>query len=244
LYYHDSWKVTPRLTLELGLRWEKWTPYQEKYNRLVNLDIRDFANKFEVVTPGNIAMESLPGIPSEARQRLEFSYDYQGRRIRKTVFDWNPGEGSWVLSADFKFLYDGWNLIAILDAGNNLLQSFSWGTDLSGTMEGAGGVGGLISMTDYHPGTAGIWFYTYDGNGNVSALVNAADGGIAARYEYGPFGETLRLTGPAGRLNPFRFSTKYTDDESDLVCYGHRYYNPATGTALFTLFTPLPAGTA
>src|SRR5262249_29176102 len=59
LYFHDSWKVTPKLTLELGVRWQKWTPYSEKYNRLVNMDIRSFANKFEVVTPGSTTMESL-----------------------------------------------------------------------------------------------------------------------------------------------------------------------------------------
>ena len=63
LYFHDSWKVTPRLTIDLGLRWEKWTPYQEKYNRLVNVDSEHFANTFQVVTPGSPTMESLPGIP-------------------------------------------------------------------------------------------------------------------------------------------------------------------------------------
>jgi RHS repeat-associated protein len=31
------------------------------------------------------------------------------------------------------------------------------------------------------------------------------------------------------KLNPFRFSTKYDDDETDLVYYGYRYYNPSTG---------------
>ena len=29
LYFNDSWKVTPRLTLNFGLRWDKWTPYTE-----------------------------------------------------------------------------------------------------------------------------------------------------------------------------------------------------------------------
>ena len=63
LYFHDSWKATSKLTLELGLRWQKWTPYSEKYDRLVNIDIRDFASKFEVVTPGSTKIESLPGVP-------------------------------------------------------------------------------------------------------------------------------------------------------------------------------------
>ena len=31
------------------------------------------------------------------------------------------------------------------------------------------------------------------------------------------------------KANPIRFSTQYTDDETDLVCYLHRYYNPGTG---------------
>jgi RHS repeat-associated protein len=55
------------------------------------------------------------------------------------------------------------------------------------------------------------------------ALVSAADGSVAARYEYGPFGEVIRATGPMAKVNPFRFSTKYQDDETDLLYYGYRY---------------------
>lgn len=64
LYVHDTWRATPRLTVDLGVRWDKWTPYQEKYNRLVNVDLDNFANQFQVVTPGSTTMESLPGVPS------------------------------------------------------------------------------------------------------------------------------------------------------------------------------------
>jgi RHS repeat-associated protein len=45
----------------------------------------------------------------------------------------------------------------------------------------------------------------------------------------GPFGEVLRATGPMARANPFRFSTKYQDDETDLLYYGYRSYNASTG---------------
>jgi RHS repeat-associated protein len=65
----------------------------------------------------------------------------------------------------------------------------------------------------------------------VTLLLNAADNTSTGqtRYDYAPFGEVLRATGPMATTCPFRFSTKYTDDETDLLYYGYRYYNPSTG---------------
>jgi RHS repeat-associated protein len=74
-----------------------------------------------------------------------------------------------------------------------------------------------------------VQYVAYDGNGNVSALVNAANGATVANYEYGPFGEVIRVTGPMAKLNPAREGTKFYDDETDMAYYGHRYYNPSTG---------------
>ena len=48
-------------------------------------------------------------------------------------------------------------------------------------------------------------------------------------YEYGPFGEVFCSVGDMAKVNPFQFSTKYTDNETDLVYYGYRYYSPALG---------------
>ena len=45
----------------------------------------------------------------------------------------------------------------------------------------------------------------------------------------GPFGEVVRQTGPLAKVNPMRFSTKYQDDESDLLMYPVRPYRPSTG---------------
>jgi RHS repeat-associated protein len=94
-------------------------------------------------------------------------------------------------------------------------------------LQGAGGVGGLLLTRNMQSGTTN--FVSYDGNGNVAALVNVASSAVSAQYEYGPFGEVIRLTGSPARLNPFRFSTKYQDDESDQLYYGYRSYNPSSG---------------
>ena len=39
----------------------------------------------------------------------------------------------------------------------------------------------------------------------------------------------LRETGSYSKTNPYRFSTKYTDADTDFVYYGYRYYNPGIG---------------
>ena len=118
-----------------------------------------------------VGMTNNASLPAAANMALAFAYDYMGRRIQKIV---STNNGSYyVPSYTNRFVYDGWNVVAILDGGNNRLYSFTWGTDLSGSMQGAGGVGGLISMTVYIGANAGTYFYCYDGNGNVVALVNA-----------------------------------------------------------------------
>lgn len=148
------------------------------------------------------------------------------RRISKKV--WNNTAGTGTPATYLKFVCDGWNLIAGLD-GNNanaIKRSFIWGLDLSGSEQGAGGVGGLLAIK---PASSNPSFIAYDGNGNVAALIDATAGTTSGNFEYGPFGETIRLTPNANNQSPFKFSTKYQDDESDFLYYGYRYYNPSTG---------------
>jgi RHS repeat-associated protein len=157
-------------------------------------------------------------------QCVKYEYDWRGRRIRKQV--WNTDNtGTTTANLDHRFAYDRWNLIAVV-INNSLFRTFAWGLDLSGSEQGAGGVGGLLWI--YDAATSGYYHTAYDGNGNVTGLVGTA-GTIAAQYEYGPFGEVIRQSGTMAKNNPFRFSTKYQDDETDLLYYGYRYYNPSTG---------------
>ncbi|HYO84624.1 MAG TPA: hypothetical protein VES20_24695, partial [Bryobacteraceae bacterium] len=53
-------------TLDLGLRYDRWSPYSEKQNRFVGIDPLTLGSTFQVVTPGNIPMEQIPGVlPSQ-----------------------------------------------------------------------------------------------------------------------------------------------------------------------------------
>jgi len=100
-----------------------------------------------------------------------------------------------------------------LNATNHaLVRSYVWGLDLSETLDGAGGVRGLLWVRLASGPASGTHFVTYDGNGNVWQLVSASTGTETAHYEYGPLGEPLRTTGPMSKENPFRFSTKRTDN--------------------------------
>jgi len=173
---------------------------------------------------------ALDGIPSASSNASYYAYDDWGRRISKVVSNWTGS--AWALGDDLRFLYDGWNLIAELDSDGAPVRTYTWGQDLSGTLQGAGGVGGLVAMTIHVGHDAGTYFYVYDGNGNVVALVDASDGVIVAEYEYDPFGGLIRATGDLALENRFRFSTKYYDDESDLLYYGHRFYSPSLGRYL------------
>jgi RHS repeat-associated protein len=169
-------------------------------------------------------MVSRSSPPSGSEKRLEFVYDHLGRRIGKKV--WNNTSGSGSPALEQKFVYDGWNLVGILNSSFQLQSSFVWGLDLSRTLQGAGGIGGLVVVSN---ATLGAHFASYNGNGNLRALVGADSGTLSAAYEYGPFGELIRQDGAMAKANTFRFSTKYQDDETELLYYGYRYYSASIG---------------
>ena len=172
-----------------------------------------------------VCSTSLTNVPDGGRMKEDWSYLPDSRWSQRIVSSWNGSV--YVPQYTNKFVWDGKVLTAIVDQTNGLVMSFMRGTDLSGTMQGAGGVGGLLAVTFK---TNGTHFAAFDGNGNVAALVNAADGTQSANYEYGAFGEPIRITGTVGKLNPIRFSTQFADDVTGDLWFLYRPLGMSTGT--------------
>jgi len=174
-----------------------------------------------------IAMEPAPGVPDGAKRKLLFAYDYMGRRISKTVSNYTAG--AWTFGYGSHFLYDGWNLISELNETNGSVAAYMWGNP-SGPNQATRSARPTLTRWYPTPATAPTnLFYVLDGNGNVAALVSSVEGSIAAVYDYGPFGETLRASGVGSRTNILSFSKKYADAESMFLYYGFRFLNPSAG---------------
>ena len=73
-----------------------------------------------------------------------------------------------------------------------LTTRYVWGRDLSGTLDGAGGVGGLLATE-----VGGGWYFPLDdNNGNVTDYVSET-GEVVASYPFDAFGRTLSAAGPS-----------------------------------------------
>ena len=91
-----------------------------------------------------LSTETTSAVPLAARAKETWSYYSDGRWSERAVYAWT--NGNWVAQATQRFVWDGIVIVAILDGNNGLLQTFLRGLDLSGTMQGAGGAGGLLGQ--------------------------------------------------------------------------------------------------
>ena len=149
-----------------------------------------------------------------------FTYDGKMRRRIRQEYTWS---GGWVQTNIVYYVYDENVVIQERDLNYLPTVTYTRGKDLSGSLEGAGGIGGLLARTDMSTSQAA--FYHADGNGNVTMLVNASQA-VVAKYLYDAFGNTLSLSGPLVYANLYRFSSKEVHHNSGLVYYVFRYYDP------------------
>src|SRR5262249_7592683 len=133
----------------------------------------------------------------------------------------------WILSSETHYIYDGWRVIQERDGSNNPLVSYTRGNDLSGSPEGAGGIGGLLARSSGY--SSRNWthlnYYFCAGNGNITYMLNNSQAMVAS-YRYDPFGNTISLSGTLANANVYRFSSKESHVNSGLYYFGYRFYAP------------------
>ena len=165
--------------------------------------------------------------------RSDFVYDGMMRRRVRKEYTWSAG--AWLQTNEVRYIYDGRVVLQerwfVPTAGTLIPQNavtYTRGNDLSGTLQGAGGIGGLLARTDSAlpaPGSGPHAYYHCDGNGNITALI-ATNQTTVASYHYDPYGNLLGMAGPLAVVNLYRFSSKELHPNSGLVYYLYRCYEP------------------
>ena len=187
------------------------------------------------------AAERLTFDAAGFRIRVRNVYDHRSRRVAKQLQrryyredgGMLPDEIRWGFPAvSARHIYDGWNIAAetAVDAvaGTTNAAFYTWGPDLSGTLQGAGGVDGLLAETKVSSTSTNTFFACCDANGNVTEYVDGT-GTVCGRYGYSPFGEIAAQSGDMADAFTHRFSTKPFDAETGLAVYQLRPYNPPLG---------------
>ncbi len=145
------------------------------------------------------------------------------RRTIRQEYTWQGG--AWVQTNKVYYVYDGNVVIQERDINNLPTTTYTRGKDLSGSLDGAGGIGGFLARSDQLPLATGHSFFHADGNGNVTMLINDSQA-IVAKYLYDAFGNIISKSGLLADANLYRFSSKESHPNSGLLYYLYRYYDP------------------
>jgi RHS repeat-associated protein len=180
---------------------------------------------------GNLTNDGTRSFIYDAENRLtnifvanawksDFVFDGLGRRRVERDYAWQGGQ--WKQTNEVHFVWDGWLPIQERDSNNAVLVTYTRGGDLSGSLGGAGGIGGLLARTERSGNSA---FYHADGAGNITGLIDANQN-MAARYLWNPFGQLINRSGPLAGVNRVTFSTKLalTPASPDIFDFGGRDY--------------------
>ena len=120
----------------------------------------------------------VQGAPTSGALGSGFAYDGLSRLRTRSEYQ---GDGSgWVLQSVVNYVYDGKRVIQERDGYDNPLTCYTRGNDLSGSLEGAGGIGGLLARSDrFYRTNATLTVNVTNGfsvsieNGSVLSIVNS-----------------------------------------------------------------------
>jgi len=134
-------------------------------------------------------------------QSATYSYGPFGRRTQKNV------DG--IVT---NYFYEGYEILVEYNGSGELLQTYIYGPCIDEPI--------LIENAN------GTYYYHFDGLGSVTALSDET-GNLTEEYSYDIFGEVLGSL--SGVDNPYYFTARRFDEETELYYYRYRYYDPDTG---------------
>lgn len=158
------------------------------------------------------ALDRLVFFSDETKQ-VRYLYDDNNRRLKKTIYKKEAGE--WVAQETIRYLYFGQNEIGAADKDGKIIEFRMLGV----------GKGAEIGATVAIEMGQQVYATINNHAGHVACLIDPHSGDMVESYRYTAFGEELFEEA----LSPWRFAGKRVDNESGLVFFGRRYYDPATG---------------
>jgi hypothetical protein len=118
-FIQDDWRISPRVILNVGLRYEFKTPIKDSQNLLANFDPTAPTGLVQQGTPGNPTMYKAD--PKDLSPRFGFAWDVRGN-------------GTTVVRGGFSIMYSSYTAVMFLD--QNQLQNGS-GVSLAANPTGA-----------------------------------------------------------------------------------------------------------
>ena len=127
-----------------------------KYDAAWNLQSRTNNALVQTFTNGNLTSDGLRGFEYDDENRLTgitvtnswktlLIYDGLGRRRGRYEYLWFNGAWAWNLQVEY--VYDGNVVVQERWGGDEPWINYTRGLDVSGTWQGAGGVGGLLAWS-------------------------------------------------------------------------------------------------
>ncbi|MBS4167723.1 RHS repeat-associated core domain-containing protein [Parachlamydia sp. AcF125] len=171
------------------------------------------------------ALDRLIRVDLGQQQQIHYHYDCFNRRLSKSVKVFDPSKNGWYPDKQSFFLYDEDREIGEIDKEGNIQKLRILGLGIGAE------IGAAIAMEIQ----GNVYAPICDHRGSISCLVDAKTAEVIESYCYSAFGEELIYNelgeqvaySPAN--NPWRFSSKYRDEETQLLFFGRRFYDPRNG---------------